>query len=422
MAKVKECEECAGLPLALRAAPTTSRPEPSAPAAERCAPRADRRNEGPPTNSTPAPAEQSPSIRTNESRSPVRNGSAASSAIPLQHEPSSPMEATEQRHAPYDACPNPSQGAYSPTMFNQIPPHSSWSIDNPPYCSYLESIQHVVPGVSDLVSLISAARSHINEFGHRTPSQSYVPGEHIVVGEIPARSFQTIRWHDINCTDSDALTRHSQILSGTGSLEDTAARYLVMDDFSPKAIEVLGNGLSLDPHVFLKHLHQSIEGCAVENYHDFQNPLTGSARFVSPRHLSTGILPSTLRDIFSSTERSETHVIVVPTDMHVAPIVETPPRIQALSRAFEERQAQRVPRCGNLDFDDSILYHLGCLTFMRPSLCEDFGPYLPLWPAAGDDGFRHIPFQRITFDRSDHVLIHVVPKTIIPTSKYFPQG
>ncbi len=46
-----------------------------------------------------------------------------------------------------------------------------------------------------------------------------------------------------------------------------AFRYLVMDDMSSRAIEVLGSNLGVDPRAFTKHLHQSFDGYSIETMH-----------------------------------------------------------------------------------------------------------------------------------------------------------
>lgn len=60
--------------------------------------------------------------------------------------------------------------------------------------------------------------------------------------------------HRINCYDHNELERYHDILTGAGESADVLARVLVIEDLSPAAIEILGAGFHLDPHVFYFHL------------------------------------------------------------------------------------------------------------------------------------------------------------------------
>jgi hypothetical protein len=78
---------------------------------------------------------------------------------------------------------------------------------------------------------------------------------------------------------------------------------------------------------------------------------------------------------------------------------------------------QRVPRLNSFSFGNSILDELGRPSFMRPSVCEDFEPYLPTCPAFGEDPTRLTPIQRLTLDRFDHIIIHVPGDVEVSTGK-----
>jgi hypothetical protein len=44
------------------------------------------------------------------------------------------------------------------------------------------------------------------------------------------------------------------MLTGTGEASVVHSRVLIIEDLSPAAIEILGSGFDLDPHVFYFHL------------------------------------------------------------------------------------------------------------------------------------------------------------------------
>ena len=111
-------------------------------------------------------------------------------------------------------------------------------------------------------------------------------------------------------------------------------------------------------------------------------------------------------------------MVICPTDMHMVPAEDVREKGRIISTRFEEQQMQRVPRVDKPRLGDSILYQMGLRSFMRPSICEDFGPHLPLWPSLGDDATSFDLERRITFDRSDHVIIHIPGDTEIPTSLF----
>jgi hypothetical protein len=304
-------------------------------------------------------------------------------------------------------------GGFSSTTFDQLQSHGCWSVEDLPYSSYLDSIKHAIPGVFDLVSIVKAARSQLKETGPTPKPPPYVTGEHMVVCEISAKDSDVLYWHDIDCANAHSLEHHSQILEGTGVPEDVAVRYILMDDFSARAMEVLGQNLSIDPSVFVKHLHESLECRPVENIEE-------SSHRASPFPIRTINTPFTIRSACSHFEEEQTHMVVCPTDMHVVPTNDLPQRrIPIISSDSQERQLHRLPRCEALPFGESIHHQLVRRSFMRPSICEDFGPYLPVWPKPGDDATKYIPFQRITLDRSDHIIIHVPGQTEIPTGKRF---
>jgi CorA-like Mg2+ transporter protein len=311
----------------------------------------------------------------------------------------------------------PQNEPFAPTLFDQLPIESGASVKNLPYSSYLEAIQFAIPGVFDLVSLIGGTRYETKTSENRHSRRRYVTGEHIVVAEVLAKDENTVRWHDIDCANANSLEQQSQILRGAGSREEVAVRYLVMDDISARAVEVLGHSFSIDPSVFVKHLHQILEGCSVENVRRVTLPCTGFRTHLSPFPLHTVSAPFAMGDVRCGSRNDQTHMVICPTDMHVVPAVDRLERVPMISSAFEEQQLQRVPRRNDVDVHETLLNRLGRRSFMRPTICKDFGPYLPVWPMPGDDDWKFAPFQRITFDRSDHAIIHVPGNVVVPTGK-----
>jgi hypothetical protein len=304
----------------------------------------------------------------------------------------------------------------TPTVYDS-PADRIFDLDSSdlPYTRYLFELRDALPGVSGLLDIVADPLGD----GRNRNGQSerrYIAGEHIVVGEILKRTPGSARWHDIDFGNPESLAQHSQILAGAGDSEDIAVRYLVMDDFSSRAAEVLGHNFGIDPGVFLQHLHQSLEGSSVENFHRFRDPPTGLSLTHSPLPSRTMSTPFVLRNTSALPNKETTRMVICPTDMHLVPVKETPRQLRVIKAAFEARQLQRVPRPKNEVFDRSILDQLGLRSFMSPSVCEDFGPFLPLWVSKSPmEHSRYTPFQRFTLERSDHVIIHVPSKAQIPT-------
>jgi Mg2+ and Co2+ transporter CorA len=334
---------------------------------------------------------------------PTRHTHSTTSHSNISHGDTQPVQAAVGPPCTTNSNSIPQQESFAPTHFDR---HASWNFEDLPYCSYLESLQHAIPGVFDLVSLIRKTRSQITQSGPRTDPFLYTTGEHIVIGEISANETNTVHWHDIDCANAHSLNRHSRLLACTGSPKDVAVRYMVMDDFSARAVELLGHELRIDPSVFIQHLHQSLRDCSVEN-----------VLYPDRSTLHTAKAPSAIREIVSHRPRDYTYSLVCPTDVHLVPTEDGLGGASILSSTFQESQLQRVPRSEGPFFDECIHHQMSIRSFMQPSICTDFGPYLPARPMPGDDSFRRIPFQRITFDRSDHVVIHLPGATEIPTGK-----
>lgn len=298
--------------------------------------------------------------------------------------------------------------SFSPTEFDKFIDDDAGNFQNLPYFSYLERTQSAILGIDDLVSLVRGIRWDLRGVEPRNPRSAYVSGEHIVVGEILKKdSSYTVHWHDVNCADAHSLQQHSQILAGAGNTQEVAVRYLIMDDFSPRAAEVLGNNFGIDPSVIAEHLHQSLTGCPIENFPMRVDPIPSRA-------VQT---PFAFRTLRSRSEKDQTSMVVCPTDMHVVPDDDMLGRVPIIRATFEEHQLQRVPRSSGSNFEEQIIYQLGLRSFMRPSINEDFGPFLPLAPVPGDISPRSTPFQRITLDRTDHVILHIPGHVEIPTGK-----
>lgn len=357
------------------------------------------------------------SVLINKSTTASENVNTARDGSNISCQSPGPAEAMERPPLSNSSNNEPQHGSFAPTIFDRVPDQgvSFRSVEDLPYTSYLESIQQTIPGVSDIVSLIGAKRSQIFGSEPRSTPYSYTTGEHIVVGEISAKDPNIVYWHDIDCANAHSLEQHSQILACTGAPEEVTMRYFLMDDISERAIEVLGQNLKIDASVFLKHLHQGLEGCPVENIYGVPHAATGYT--VSALSTRTVNSPFAIREIFSHFRYDQTHMVICPTDMFVVPTNDRPARrVPIICSDFEERQLQRVPRSNTTFFHRDIVCELGRRSFMMPSICEDFEPYLPLWPTPGDEATEYYtPVQRVTIDRSDHVIIHIPGDTEIPT-------
>lgn len=321
---------------------------------------------------------------------------------------SPPAEATRTTPSSSSSSNQPRNETFEPPISDQIPGRGNMRLENLAYSAYLGKIQHMVPGVSRLAFLTS--RSSINKSEPRLDQRPYIPGEHIIVAEILGEKLDNIRWHDIDCADANSLEQHAQVFGSPDVPEGIRMRYLVMDDISARAIEVLGHNFRLDFSVFAKHLHQGLEGRPVEDTDE---------TFVSPLPEHTATTPFALRDACTCYEADKSYMMICPTDMHMVPVSNRSQRDPIIiSSGFEELQSQRAPNRDSPSFLKNILRPLGCRSFMSPSICKDFGPYLPTWQLVGeDDPDDSNPFHRITLERSDRVIIHVARKTAVPTSK-----
>lgn len=63
-----------------------------------------------------------------------------------------------------------------------------------------------------------------------------------------------VEFHRIDCYDHNDVALHHDMLNGTGESSFIMSRILVIEDLSPAAIEILGAGFNLDPHIFYFHL------------------------------------------------------------------------------------------------------------------------------------------------------------------------
>ena len=74
----------------------------------------------------------------------------------------------------------------------------------------------------------------------------------ILAVEIPINGDPS--FHRIDAYDSNDVKAHADMLSGKGNPRLIKTRLLLVEDLSPGAIEAIGVGFSLDPHVFYFHL------------------------------------------------------------------------------------------------------------------------------------------------------------------------
>lgn len=151
-----------------------------------------------------------------------------------------------------------------------------------------------------------------------------------------------MRWHDIDCANARSLQKHSEILPGTGNSGEVAFKYLVMDDLSSRAIEVLGSNLSVDPRVFIKYLHQSLNGFSIETMQQYRRGLV----LVSPEPYPKGkTRPSFALQFGKARDTAEglIHQVTCPTDIYVVPATAEHMKKKVLSQNFEELQMNRYP-------------------------------------------------------------------------------
>lgn len=289
------------------------------------------------------------------------------------------------------------------------------TVSDLPYTHYLQGLEDVIPGVSGLVDIIAESRRESRNSGHQSP-RPYIPGEHIIVGEI-LKEDPHVRWHDIDCADARSLRKHSDVLSGKANRGDASFRYLVLDDVSCRAIEVLGSNLGVDPRVFTKHLHQSLNGFSVETMEPESGKMVQNQGIdeMDPRYNFIGTSALRLGQDLAN-EESHIYQVTLSTDVFLVPASLPSMRKIPFNQQFEDFQMKRFPHDLYGRFKE-VGQQLTSRSSMVPSISEDIGPYLPSFSLLESAIPRIAPSQRITLERFDTATLYACPNTETPTGK-----
>jgi hypothetical protein len=104
----------------------------------------------------------------------------------------------------------------------------------------------------------------------------------ILVAELP--SIGSPRFYQINAYDPDDIKKHEKMLSGKGDHHQLKSRLLLVEDLSPGAIEAIGAGFNLDPHVFYFHLGFDVRRSAMLDFADSRMEKRIPVQWYFPNH------------------------------------------------------------------------------------------------------------------------------------------
>ena len=99
-----------------------------------------------------------------------------------------------------------------------------------------------------------------------------------------------VTYHRIDCYDPDDVAQHREILTGTGDGSSVRCRLLIIEDLSPAAIEILGSGFDLDPHIFYFHLGFDTRRSAMVDLIDPNRESTIPITWYMPSHAPEGLV------------------------------------------------------------------------------------------------------------------------------------
>ena len=132
-------------------------------------------------------------------------------------------------------------------MDSQRPLEQGFSVKKLPYHQHIRTLHTHFPHLESL-SVFSEECEKSRAEGQLGSHDS----DSILSAEITKSGDVTI--HRINTYDHRDLKHYSAMLTGTGDTSSVHSRVLIIEDLSPAAIEILGSGFNLDPHVFYFHL------------------------------------------------------------------------------------------------------------------------------------------------------------------------
>ncbi|KAF2266538.1 hypothetical protein CC78DRAFT_578251 [Lojkania enalia] len=150
-------------------------------------------------------------------------------------------------------------------------------VTNLPYYSRISTLHNDFPHLQSL-SLYMQAIEHARMEGRLGSHDS----DSILVAEVSTTG--DVTYDRIDCYDLDDLHLHQDMLSGNGNQQAVSARILAIEDLSPGAIEALGTGFNLDPHVFYFHLGFDTRRSAMANLVDPVSENTIPVTWCMPNH------------------------------------------------------------------------------------------------------------------------------------------
>lgn len=161
--------------------------------------------------------------------------------------------------------------------------HNDRFIKTGPYETHISTLHTEFPHLQSLslyMQAIERARTNGRLGSHDSDS--------ILAAEISSAGETT--YHRIDCYDPTDVESYRDILSGKGDKQAVTARILVVEDLSPAAIEALGTGFNLDPHVFYFHLGFDTRRSAMADLVDAANENDIPVTWCMPSHAPDGFI------------------------------------------------------------------------------------------------------------------------------------
>ncbi len=165
----------------------------------------------------------------------------------------------------------------SESMNSDMSQEDAAFIKNSPYHLRISTLHNAFPHLQSL-SLYMQATEHARIDGRlgSHDSDSILVAEILTTGEIT--------YNQIDCYDPVDMESHHDMLSGKGDKQIVSARVLVIEDLSPGAIEALGTGFHLDPHIFYFHLGFDTRRSAMADLVDAVNENNIPVTWCMPSH------------------------------------------------------------------------------------------------------------------------------------------
>ena len=170
-----------------------------------------------------------------------------------------------------------SPNSLSSTMKTSSTPPEIEPVTDLPYHRHIRRLHADFPHLRSL-SLYSEAIERGRGKGQLGSHDS----DSIIVAEICSNG--DVLYDRIDCYDTADIDSHHEVLCGEGDAAKISSRILLVEDLSPSAIEALGTGFRLDPHVFYFHLGFDTRRSAMRDLVDPVRESMIPVTWYMPRH------------------------------------------------------------------------------------------------------------------------------------------